>query len=152
VDTIQRCAPCSVVRLPCVGYQIRLREWEVWVYSVSSMTGPAYAATLPLLRFSYAPPVIADRTLIDTPAMMTILTGRLSLSQPSPRPGEVEPVEEEEDDEEPSPPPVVDEVVELGPPVAIGPTAMVVVDVGVPAPDWSQLSMMAAMSPPISSA
>lgn len=93
--------------------------------------GAPYAAALPRLRFSYIPPVNADRTLMDMPAMMTILTGRLRLSQPDPRAGEVDPVEEdEEDEEEPSPLPVVDEVVELGPPVAIGPTAMVVVPVG----------------------
>ena len=59
----------------------------------------------------------------DTPTMMTIRTGKLRLFQPL-----TEELESEE--EEPSPLPVVDEVEELEPPVAIGPTVMVVVDVG----------------------
>jgi hypothetical protein len=67
---------------------------------------------------------MADRTLTDTPTMMTIRTGELRLFQPLA--GELE----SEEEEEPSPLPVVDEVEELEPPVAIGPTVMVVVDVG----------------------
>jgi hypothetical protein len=63
---------------------------------------------------------MADRTLTDTPTMMTIRTGKLRLFQPLA--GELEPEEEE-----PAPLPVVDEVEELDPPVAIGPTVMVVV-------------------------
>ena len=57
---------------------------------------------------------------------MTIRTGKLRLFQPLV--GELEPEEEEE--EEPSPLPVVDEADGLEPPVAIGPTVMVVEDVG----------------------
>lgn len=67
---------------------------------------------------------MADRTLTDTPTMMTIRIGKLRLFQPLA--GELE----SEEEEELSPLPVVDEVEELEPPVAIGPTVMVVVDVG----------------------
>jgi hypothetical protein len=77
------------------------------------------------LRILYNLPRMADRTLTETPAMMTIRTGKLSLFQPLA--GELE---SEEEEEEPSPLPVVDEVEELEPPVAIGPTVIVVVDVG----------------------
>jgi hypothetical protein len=66
---------------------------------------------------------MADRTPTDTPTIMTIRTGKLRLFQPLA--GELE-----SEEEEPSPLPVVDEVEELEPPVAIGPTVMVVVDVG----------------------
>jgi len=69
--------------------------------------------------------VIADRTTTDTATMMTIRTGKLRLSQPL-----VEEPELESEEEEPSPSPLVDEVEGLEPPVAIGPTLMVVVDVG----------------------
>jgi hypothetical protein len=68
---------------------------------------------------------MTDRTPTDTPTMMTIRTGKLRLFQPL-----VGELELEEEEEEPSPLPVVDEVEELEPPVAIGPTVMVVVDVG----------------------
>lgn len=67
---------------------------------------------------------MADKTLTDTPTMMTIRTGKLRLFQPLA--GELG----SEEEEEPPPLPVVDEVEELEPPVAIGPTVMVVVDVG----------------------
>jgi hypothetical protein len=67
---------------------------------------------------------MADRTLTDTPTIMTTRTGKLRLFQPLA--GELA----SEEAEEPSPLPVVDEVEELEPPVAIGPTVMVVVDVG----------------------
>jgi hypothetical protein len=79
-----------------------------------------------LLLRRYDPPRMADRTLTDTPTMMTTRTGKLRLFQPLA--GELE--SEEEEEEEPFPLPVVDEVEELEPPVAIGPTVMVVVDVG----------------------
>jgi hypothetical protein len=63
---------------------------------------------------------MTDRTLTDTATMMTIRTGKLRLFQPLA--GELE--SEEEEEEEPSPLPVVDEVEELEPSVAIGPTVM----------------------------
>ena len=58
--------------------------------------------------------------------MMTIRTGKLRLFQPLA--GGLE--SEEEEEEEPSPLLAVDEVEELEPSVAIGPTAIVVVDIG----------------------
>ena len=57
--------------------------------------------------------------------MMTIRTGKLRLFQPL-----AGGLESEEEEEEPSPLLAVDEVEELEPSVAIGPTAIVVVDIG----------------------